>query len=392
MITCIQIPYFIAALEQRENPEWRDQPLIVEGPNSHVYAVSERAHQMGVAPGMSLQQAVSHCPEPVWAPARPPFYAHALEGLLTILADFTPHVEADGSLVSATCFADLGRPKPGSMTRVQAIGQAIRERASLAPAMGVADSRFAAHVAASLVRENEALLIAQGHEAEFLAPLPIALLPLDEEQQRRLRLLGIRTLEQLAALPIGAVLNQLGTNGRTIHQLAQGIDPRPVLAYRPQEEERIARQLDDPSSDLNVLEAELRSLAYKVAARLRDKVAAARDISLTLFLESGDVRQAKRTLQRPACDPERIFRNLRQLLGQIRLTQAVAGLEICLRGIASATGRQLDLFAQAAEQERLRCLLEDLVARYGADCFFRVSLTDQTARLPERRFQLRAPG
>ena len=391
MIACIQIPYFAAALEQRDNPAWRGQPLIVEGPDSQVYAVSEPAHRMGVAPGMSLQQATSHCPEPVWAPARPPVYADALEGLLAILADFTPHAEADGSLVSATCFADLGRPKPEDVLRIQAIGQAIRERTSLAPAMGVANSKFAAHVATSLVGENEAMLVAQGHEADFLAPLPIALLPLDEEQQRRLRLLGIRTMEQLTALPIGAVLNQLGANGRTIHRLAQGIDPRPVLTYRPQEEERATHQLDDPSSDRNVLEAELRSLAYKTAARLRNKVAAARQVSLTLFLEDGDVRQAERTLQRPACDPERILRNLCQLLGQIQPTRAVAGLEICLRGMASATGQQLDLFAHAAEQERLRGLLKDLSARYGSDCFFRVSLTEQAARLPERRFQLSEP-
>jgi hypothetical protein len=34
-------------------------------------------------------------------------------------------------------------------------------------------------------------------------------------------------------------------------------------------------------------------------------------------------------------------------------------------------------------------VLKDLVARYGADCFYRVSLINPEAHLPERRFRLR---
>ena len=43
-------------------------------------------------------------------------------------------------------------------------------------------------------------------------------------------------------------------------------------------------------------------------------------------------------------------------------------------------------------QDRLREVLKGLIARYGDDCFFRVTLTDPDARLPERRFELHRAG
>jgi len=72
-------------------------------------------------------------------------------------------------------------------------------------------------------------LRAVGDEQEraFLNPLPMVLLPLDEDALRRLSFLGLRTLEQYATLPSGAVWQQFGRAGKLAHRCARGEDDRP---------------------------------------------------------------------------------------------------------------------------------------------------------------------
>ena len=64
-------------------------------------------------------------------------------------------------------------------------------------------------------------------------------------------------------------------------------------------------------------------------------------------------------------------------------------LGIALGDIAPETGKQLDLFCNRVEQEaRLRRMMRDLMAQYSPDRFYRASLVDRHAQLPERRFIL----
>lgn len=56
-------------------------------------------------------------------------------------------------------------------------------------------------------------------------------------------------------------------------------------------------------------------------------------------------------------------------------------------------GQQLELFGYSSGMEQVRQLnerLPDLIARYGANCFYQAAVTNPAAYLPESRFQLRA--
>ena len=344
----------------------------------------------------------------------------AFDALLERLVEFTPRVEvADGRWTT-----DEGRPSvvhgaslrlgSGQALRlrsgqafivyldledldwaeavevVQCIGQVMREQFHLSPAIGLARGRFTAHVAAATVEPNEALIIAPGQEAAFLAPFPVELLPLDDELARRLHLLGIRTLGQLAALPAGAVLTQFGRGGQHLQRLAQGRDDRPVLPHRSRAVERVARQFDGPVTDGTILEAVIRSMAEELTTRLRARGCMGRTLTLILHLEDGTTCERKLVLRRPTAGAEHIAQTLGELLVGMQVSCGVVGLEVTLTDLVPATGQQLDLFVHRTGQERrLHDVLKDLVARYGADCFYRISLTDREARLPERRFQLR---
>jgi nucleotidyltransferase/DNA polymerase involved in DNA repair len=428
MIACVLVPYFAAAVERRDDPSLAAVPLVIGAAmedSGKVFAVSAEAARMGVQPGLSLRQARALCPHARFVPADQARYRHAFDALLEVLAGFTPLIEPSLVLHSALCWLDLGKlGKPEAAEMSRHIGQTLREKVRLAPAIGLAAGKFPSYVAAASLEPNKALILASGREAAFLAPFPLDVLPVNGEMTRQLRLLGIRTLGQLAALPASAVLAQFGVQGQLPHQLARGCDERPVLPRRPQATESASRQFEAPVADGAVLEAALQAMAVELAQRLQARSLIAQELRLILHLEDaaprrrdeaprrrdeaprrrdqaphkGDnaprrrdevTREARLVMRRPTGDPGRLARILYELMARIQVESGITGLEVILTDMRPATGQQLDLFVHRTGQEsRLRHALKDLVARYGAGCFYRVSLINPEAHLPERRFRL----
>jgi nucleotidyltransferase/DNA polymerase involved in DNA repair len=324
-------------------------------------------------------------------PAGQVHYQHAFDAFLEVLANFTPYLEPDHIRSAAVGYLDLGHLERAEATEMaRRIGRTVREKTHLAPAIGLANGKFPAYVAAVSLGPNKALWVTPGREAVFLAPFPVDLLPLDEEMTRRLRLLGVRRLGQLAALPANAVLTQFGRQGAWLRQLARGCDNRPVHPHRCQAMEHVSRQLEGPVADRAILEALVQAMAVELAGRLRPKGLMGRGLRLILHLEDGTTHQEGLVMRHPTGDSRQLTRVLGELMGSASVSQGVIGLEIMLADLVPARGQQLDLFVHQTGQERqLRQTLKDLVARHGAGCFYHASLPNREAHLPERRFRLK---
>jgi hypothetical protein len=118
----------------------------------------------------------------------------------------------------------------------------LAEAAILHPApayLGLAGGKFAAQVAAQTTPDQAPCQIVNVPDAAFLAPLPIGYLPLSEEAQRRLRLLGLRTIGAFAAadeviIPVSVSLfamKGLAQLQETITRVRESLD-RPELRIR----------------------------------------------------------------------------------------------------------------------------------------------------------------
>ena len=390
MIACVLIPHFAAAVERRDAPSLGTAPR-VSVRSGKVRAASEGAVRVGIQPGMRLRQARALCPQARFIPADPARYHRTFEALLKTLESFTPRLEPGDMLPSATSWLDLGRLEEGRVVKtVQHIGRSVRQAHRLAAAIGLAETKFAAQVAAGSVKPNKALLVPPGGERRFLAPFPLDLLPLEQEMARRLRLLGIHTLGQLADLPASAILTQFGSLGQVAHRLAQGHDDGPVLPRRPARMESVSRQPDGPVADRMILEAILADMAVELAERLQARGLMGRGLKLALGLEDGTLHEERLVMRQPTSDSRRLARILSELVTRTQPGCAVTELEVTMTDLIQTTGQQLDLFIhQTGQAHRLRQALEDLTAGYGPDCFFQFSLLGRTIPLPERRFRLR---
>src|SRR5258708_8953436 len=138
-----------------------------------------------------------------------------------------------------------------------------------------------------------------GEEEAYLVEMPIELLPLDNEQRRRLHLLGLTTMGQLAALPLQDMLTQFGKTGFLLHRLVQGLDHEHVLPHRFEAIEQMLCEFDEPLINRTTLEAVLESMATELVSRLQAKTSMGRTLTLTLYLRSKILKQSQITPRIP---------------------------------------------------------------------------------------------
>jgi hypothetical protein len=107
-----------------------------------------------------------------------------------------------------------------------------------------------------------------GEEALFLAPLPLATLPLRLENRLALQRLGVQTLGDYARLPANATVHRYGEAGKQAQRLARGIDDTPLRPRRPKPAARVELAFDWEETELDRLTFALKILADQLAARL----------------------------------------------------------------------------------------------------------------------------
>lgn len=404
MIACLIVPYFSAAVEQRADSGLAQTPLVIGGQPWEprpVYAFSREAAQGGVRSGMSLRLAHLLAPNSHFMPARPARYLDASGEVVDVLLDFSPAIEPEelwqpenGQAIPylpARYTLDLdGLPPAEALPLVQEMGRTVRQQTTLAPAIGLAANQFTAQVAAALARPNHTRTITPGDEATFLADQPVHFLPLNKEVARRLRLLGIRTLGQLAALPAAQLPLQFGPDIITWWRWAQGDATDPLRPIPAERQETVVYRFDGEVSHRPVLEAVLNRIAATFAKRLEAAGLAGQTLQLTWEMDHGQQEQAI-TLREPAQQRAVFYEAMRGRLDQANDMVGITGIRASLSRLSPALAKQLALFGPSTANHEVEGW-QRLMAKYpgttGAGYFYRPVLADQQHPLPERRFQL----
>src|SRR5205814_1420139 len=88
--------------------------------------------------------------------------------------------------------------------------------------VAIGEGKFIAWIAATVSAYGEVAVVPAGCEQQFLAPLSTSFLPVSYEVQRKLALYNLRTIGEIAVMPIGALQAQFGREGKRLWQLARG--------------------------------------------------------------------------------------------------------------------------------------------------------------------------
>lgn len=364
---CLWVPCFGAAALERCEPGLVERPLaIVRGtaPTARVVDANAVAREAGVVPGLTEAEARARCTVLVtrgWCDARA---ASAQQALLDAAGAISPRVEEAGHGLVYVDVAGLER----LIGDAGAAGQRLLRQAravGLDARVGLAGTRTAARVAARL--GPRLTVITPGDERRALAGAPLAVLDLAEPVAATLRLWGVRTLGDLAALPRDGVAIRLGAPGLAAHDGAQGLDREPFRPYTPPPFWDEAQSLDWEVTDLTALVAILDVVLARLAARLAAAHVAADTLDVRLTLASGARHERALTLAYPTRDAKLLLTVARLDLEARPPAAAVTHVAVSARVVPSHAPQSRLGEPPLPAQRDLATLLIRLAALVGAD-------------------------
>jgi DNA polymerase-4 len=300
----VDMDAFYASVEQRDDPSLRGKPVVVawRGSRSVVCAASYEARTFGVRSAMPAVRAERLCPHAVFVPPDFTRYKAVSRQVREIFARHTDLIEP---LSLDEAYLDVTTTKtalPSATATAEAIRAAIREETQLTASAGVAYNKFLAKIASDWNKPDGLFVIRPHHAEAFLAPLPVARLPgVGKVMERRLADIGITVVADLRTHGADALEQRFGRWGRRLHELAHGIDERPVEPERPTLQIS-AEDTFEHDLPLDELEPHIRRMAEKTwAAYERERAARPERIARTvvLKLKTADFRILTRSLTPP---------------------------------------------------------------------------------------------
>jgi DNA polymerase-4 len=369
-IAHIDCDAFYASLEKRDEPSLAGKPVIVGGGTRGVVAACcyvARLH--GVRSAMPMFKALKACPDAVVI--RPNMVKYSTAGRIVrqMMLEATPLVEA---ISIDEAFLDLSGTEAlhgGPPSRTLALlARRIEDEVGITVSIGLSYNKFLAKVASDLDKPRGFAVIGRAEAIEFLKARPVGLLwGVGQALQRRLAADGVTTIGQFLEFRESELVARYGSIGRRLARFARGEDERAVTPDSPTKSISAETTFAHDLKGFDELASELRPLADKVGARLRQAQLAAGAVVLKLKTADFQLRTRHRRLSDPTQLGETLYRT-----GLALLEREIDGTPFRLIGIggdaivAGAEADPPDLFAtKRAEQRRLETTLDALRAKLG---------------------------
>lgn len=236
-IVCFGIPRFAVALARLDDPALRTHPVAIASTHTSraiIHEASPEAEEAGVIPGLRADQAQQRCPSIRLVLPNPPRVAQAHHALMPFITPIAPiwescrpghfYLDLTGTtrLFGATCDTTMRLERD------------VTSGLGLQAVAGIGTNKLVAHMASSLLTPPQLYDVRAGSEQDFLAPLPVSMLPglrgpRGTALQARLADLNLQTIGDLSDVSVEALEAVCGRLSRQLYQWARGIDCLPVV-------------------------------------------------------------------------------------------------------------------------------------------------------------------
>jgi len=237
IVMLLDMDYFFAQVEERENPLLAGKPLMVcifsgRGELGGVVSTCNyAARALGVHSGMPIAFAKKKAPEGAFLKADFEKYNKASEAVMGIVGAHAKTVE-QASIDEA--YADITQECNGDFKKAAKIAQEIKKeilkQEKLTCSVGIGENKLIAKMAAGEKKPDGLTVVKQGEAAAFLGPMPVGkLFGVGKKTEEKLHALGIKTIGELAKKEEGLLKENFGNSfGHYLFEASKGVDEEEV--------------------------------------------------------------------------------------------------------------------------------------------------------------------
>ncbi|MBS0532058.1 MAG: DNA polymerase Y family protein [Proteobacteria bacterium] len=361
------------------------QPCIVVAKYHNALVISaldDVAARLGLAVGTPLANARAICPDLEVFDADETADARTLNDIADWCDRFTPLVALDpphGLLLDITGCAHLFG---GEATLMEQLCGAL-ERQGFIVSVAVAGTPVCARV---LTRHAHGRIVADGDEAEAVAPLPVFTLDADDAITRGLRRAGLKTIGDVAARGRHEIAARFGAAFTALLEQALGQGDAPISPRKPPPDYIVEKRFAEPIATDGAIAMTLTSLARMLIAMMEKQGKGARRLEASFFRTDNAVRVIAVDTGRPVTRSETIDRLFRERLDALAdpLDPGFGFDLIRLSAVRTeiVVQQQRDLDSNVHDNDEVAALIDRIAARIGSHRV--VVHLPQDTHIPER--------
>ena len=210
-----------------ETTDLRDVPSVVAGEKASrhgiILAKSMPAKKYGIQTGEPLFQALEKCPDLVVIPPDYSLYVEASRHFVQMLRQFSPKVEQYSIDEAWVDMSGTQRLWGSPLTAAEQMRKRINEELGFTVNIGISSNKLLAKMAGDFEKPNKVHTLFPEEMEEKFFPLPVRdLFLVGAATERKLRLMGIYTIGDLARADVNLLRRRLGKHGETIWHFANG--------------------------------------------------------------------------------------------------------------------------------------------------------------------------
>jgi len=377
LIMHVDLDAFFAAIEQRDNPQWRGLPLVVgaePGRRGVVATCSYEARRYGVHSAMPISEAARRLPpETVYVRPSMERYARVSRQIMEVLGTLAPVVEKisiDEAYLDVTGLERLVGPPEVIGRRAKA---AIRKAVGLTASVGIGPNRLIAKLASDAQKPDGLTVVPSERVSAFLDPMPLSVLRgVGVKTAPRLERLGLKTVGDVRRLSLEELRRHLGARaGTQVHLQARGIADDQVHAASERKSISKETTFAEDVSDATILKDTLRWAAQEVGYLARHQGRKGVVVTLKIRFRPFETHTRSRTLRVPTENDMEIF----QAAWGLFQAEPWTGRPVRLIGLGLSgwdqTTMQPDLFAadeapdSHPREDRLHEALDAIRTKFG---------------------------
>lgn len=379
-------------LKNGERLDIRTIPAVIGGDeklrHGIVLAKSVLAQNAGIVTGEPLYQARKKCSVLRVFSANFKVYKEYSDCLYDLLCEYTNRIER---FSIDECFLDVTEflGKRNLIEVANEIGERVKEELGFTVNVGVAHNKLLAKMASDFSKPDKVHTLFREEIPDKMWPLPVGeLFMLGKKTVPKLRLLGIRTIGDLAKYDYQLICYKFGKFGKMIWEYANGIDNSDVIS------EELSPKgignsvtLPEDRSGIEELNSVLSALSEQVSFRLRKKGLFAETISVQLRTSDFKDFSHQRKLAHATCSTIEIYQEAKEILSEMYRNQKIRLVGLRVDHLTDKPIQQVSLFdtdVKNEKQEKIDKAVDELKQKFGYESVMRASGM-QTSRILKRK-------
>jgi DNA polymerase IV (DinB-like DNA polymerase) len=330
IILHVDMDYFFAQIEERENPQFKGKPVVVgadpKGGKGRgvVSTANYEARKFGIKSGMPISKAYQLCPNAIFLPVNIELYQKVSDEIMGIVKKYSPKYEIvsldEAYLDLFHIFRDREKVSTEKVwVEAKKIGENLKkeifEKERLTCTVGIGPNKTVAKLAAEKAKPNGLKVVKPDEVEKFLDPLDVDDLPgIGPKTAEKLRKIGINKIFELKKLSKEKLREMFGKVGERIWERARGIDEEPVS---PEEViKSIGRQITFERDTRNprLIFGTFEKLIKEVYDELIENNFSFRTITVICRYKGFETHTKSKTLKEPSRDFEILKKESKKLL------------------------------------------------------------------------------